>query len=169
MGKSHYKFIAFGIVPPRREGRSQTPNRVYYEGLQQKVVQYGLEDNIIWGGFYNNIPEMMGGLDILFHPCAQEPFGRISIESMAAGTPVVGPVTGGIGEAVTDGETGVLRAGDDVKGLAEGVVRLIEDANFYEHCSEQGPKFVREEYAQQEQTEFILDILKQISEERKQG
>lgn len=39
---------------------------------------------------------------------AIEDFGIMPVEAMAAGTPVIGPVLGGVSETVVDGESGVL-------------------------------------------------------------
>ena len=61
------------------------------------------------------------------HPCDIEPFGRIAIEAMAAGTPVVGPNVGGISETVVDGETGILVAPGALDAFANATEQLIRD------------------------------------------
>jgi glycosyltransferase involved in cell wall biosynthesis len=74
-------------------------------------------------------PDIMRSLDVLVHPCDVEPFGRIGIEAMAAGTPVIGATTGGIAETVTDGKTGLLVTPKDEHAFAEAILRLASDAN----------------------------------------
>ena len=56
-----------------------------------------------------------------------EGFGLVFVEAQAHGTPVVAGRSGGVGDAVLDGETGLLVEPDDIEGLADAIVRLIQD------------------------------------------
>ena len=56
-----------------------------------------------------------------------EPFGIVAIEAMRAGTAVVASDTGGLGELVDDGVTGVLVPPGDVDALAQAIDRLWDD------------------------------------------
>jgi len=49
------------------------------------------------------------------------------LEAMAVGTPVVAFDVGGIKDIVSDGVTGLVYAPNDVEGMKEGVLRLLED------------------------------------------
>ena len=50
-------------------------------------------------------------------------------EAMAAGKPVIGAKSGGIPEAIIDGETGILIPPKDSDALAKAILDLIEDEN----------------------------------------
>lgn len=56
-----------------------------------------------------------------------EGFGMVFIEAQAVGVPVVSFRTGGIPEAVADGETGILASDGDVQELADALERLLRD------------------------------------------
>lgn len=56
-----------------------------------------------------------------------EPFGIVAIEAMRAGTAVVASDTGGLGELVDDGVTGVLVPPGDEGALARAIDRLWND------------------------------------------
>ena len=56
-----------------------------------------------------------------------EGFGMVFLEAAAAGLPVVSCASGGIPEAVVDGQTGLLCAEGDVQGLASAISRLLSD------------------------------------------
>ena len=84
-----------------------------------------IKNQFIWGGFQPQIPELMCAIDILVHPCEVEGFGRIAIESMAAGKPVIGPMAGGIAETVENNSTGILVEPGDIDSFAGAVENLI--------------------------------------------
>jgi glycosyltransferase involved in cell wall biosynthesis len=56
-----------------------------------------------------------------------EPFGLVTIEAMARGTPVVASATGAAPELVRDGETGFLVAPGDAAALARCLAGLLPD------------------------------------------
>ena len=60
-------------------------------------------------------------------PSHYEPFGLAALEAAAAGTPLVTSNTGGLGEAVINGQTGVSCPPRDVAGLAAAVRTVLDD------------------------------------------
>jgi glycogen synthase len=60
-------------------------------------------------------------------PSHYEPFGLVALEAAAAGTPLVTSDTGGLGEAVINGITGVSFPPRDVAGLASAVRSVLDD------------------------------------------
>lgn len=58
-----------------------------------------------------------------------EGFGLVYLEAGAFGVPVVGSRSGGVPDAIVDGETGVLVEPDDVEGLSDALVRLFSDVS----------------------------------------
>jgi glycosyltransferase involved in cell wall biosynthesis len=56
-----------------------------------------------------------------------EPFGRVIVEGMAAGLPVIAAGAGGPTEIVTDGVDGLLHRPGDVSSLADALQRLAGD------------------------------------------
>ena len=76
----------------------------------------------------DEMPPILKQFDVLIFPSIyEEPLARVTQEAMAAGLVVVGTTTGGTGEILRDGETGLTFAPEDVDGLAEQVNRLIVD------------------------------------------
>ncbi|HSI72716.1 MAG TPA: glycosyltransferase, partial [Fimbriimonas sp.] len=60
---------------------------------------------------------------------AGETFGRVTIEAMAFGLPILGTSAGGTTEIITDGETGLLHPVGDagLETLAANIRRLVQD------------------------------------------
>jgi len=67
-------------------------------------------------------------LDALALPSiGRETFGRVLVEAQACGVPVLGSRTGGIPEAMRDGETGLLVAPGDVAAWRDALTMLVDD------------------------------------------
>lgn len=65
--------------------------------------------------------------DIAVLPSRYEPFGIVALEAIAAGAPLVVTDTGGLGEAVIDGETGLCCPPGSVPALAAAVIAALDD------------------------------------------
>jgi glycosyltransferase involved in cell wall biosynthesis len=65
--------------------------------------------------------------DVFAIPSLQDNLPNTILESMACGTPVVGFAAGGVGEAVIDGQTGLLAPTGDSTALAAALRRLLLD------------------------------------------
>jgi glycosyltransferase involved in cell wall biosynthesis len=59
-------------------------------------------------------------------PSRREAFGRVTLEAMAAGRPLVATRVGGLVDALIDGETGLLTAPDDPPAFAAALRRVLE-------------------------------------------
>lgn len=67
------------------------------------------------------------GADLAVVPSRQEAFGQVVIEALACGVPVVGFRTGGVVDAVVDGETGFMAPDMTAESLRETLVRALAD------------------------------------------
>lgn len=94
------EFRIYGALPE--------PDNPYYLGLQEMVSAYGPKDRLRFMGYRSDIANVIGEIDILFHPTRWESFGRIFIEAMAGGVPVIGLKNGGGEEMIVHGENGFL-------------------------------------------------------------
>ncbi len=79
----------------------------YVAALRKQIAAAGLAERFVWleGRSAANI---LPDLDLLVHPTAEEPFGRVICEAMAAGVPVVACDAAGPGTILKDGQTGFL-------------------------------------------------------------
>jgi len=141
------RFAVFGPEPPRHPNPTYNRPWNYYQELKRQAEPLQMRGRFLWAGFHSDIPQLMDALDILVHPCAAEPFGRVAIEAMAAGTPVVGPNCGGIAESVVDGETGLLVPPHDARALADATGRLICDASLRIQQGGRGRCHVQENFS----------------------
>ena len=101
--------------------------QAYVEQLQQQVKQLGLQHRIRFLGFRSDIPQLMASCDLVAHTSiAPEPFGRVIVEAMLCGTPIVAASEGGAMELVEPDKTGWLSPPGDSEKLAAIINRCRE-------------------------------------------
>lgn len=118
--------------------------------LRGRMQDAGIADAVMCHGRlpFDKLPWMYSAADIVAFPSEwQEPFGRISIEAMACGTPVVATDVGGIPEVIDDGETGVLVNPGDADALAEELMALADDPDRHGRLADAGRDHVEERFS----------------------
>lgn len=95
--------------------------------LKNLSVHMGLDQNVIFLGYRNDIPEFMTDLDLLVMPSLTEGFPLSLLEGMAAGLPIVATRIGGVPEIITDGREGVLVSPSDPLALSRSIIHILED------------------------------------------
>lgn len=87
----------------------------------------GLSDSVHFLGYRRDVSTVMADIDVLMVPSSSEPFGRVALEAMALGKPVVASDSGGLPEIVVDGLTGRICPTGDAAAFADAVVELLTD------------------------------------------
>jgi glycosyltransferase involved in cell wall biosynthesis len=101
---------------------------IYVRKLESLARALRLEDRLIFTGFRPDVPRIMSALDVVVLGSAEpEPFGRVVIEGMAAGKPVVATAAGGVLDIVEDGFNGLLVPRRDSQAMAEAILSILLD------------------------------------------
>jgi glycosyltransferase involved in cell wall biosynthesis len=108
-------------------GRAEAPERAYEERLRGLVAELGLTDRVMFVGHRDDAPSLLAGMDISVVPSRREAFGRVVVEGLHAGTPVVVFRDGGLPELVRHEREGLVVEPDDVAGFAAAIARLASD------------------------------------------
>ena len=95
------------------------------EGLKSLVKLEGLQDRIHFVDFAENIRPLLEQADISLICSESEAFGRVTVESMLLGLPVIGTNTGGTVELIDDGVSGFLYSPGDINELADKIAFFI--------------------------------------------
>ena len=93
-----------------------------------------------------------------------EGFGIAFLEANACGKPVVGARSGGIPDAIRDGETGLLVPPGDVEALADGLVELARDGERRERMGAAGRERVRAAFGLERMIEETLSLYRGVLE-----
>ncbi len=136
-----YSNVKFVIV-----GEDTTQNGDFIDHLKKMVREIKQEKKVYFVGFKEDIQEIFKALDILVVPSRTEAFGRVVIEAMAVGTPVVATSVGGIIDIIEDGFNGAMVPVNNPKTIAHAVISLIADRIYYQKISQNGRKTVEKYY-----------------------
>lgn len=157
------RFVVFGDVPGKASSWLYGSSNQYSHSILDEVNRRGLGDRLIFAGFHSKPADVMSAIDILVHPCEVEGFGRVAIEAMAAGRPVIGPNRGGISESVVDGQTGFLFSAGDASDLAAHCERLINNPALRRTLGENGRVRAAEFFGIQQHVDRISKIYDQVT------
>ncbi len=128
------------------------PDRTRIENLSR---QSGLGDSMtMTGGVpWQRVPGYMKSATVFAQPVRErfggretEGFGIVFLEAAASGLPTVGGNVGGIRDAVSDGETGILVDGKSQDQIAEALIRLLTDPSLAEKMGSAGRARVEERF-----------------------
>lgn len=101
----------------------------YAEQLRARIAEADLGDHVILTGARRDVTACMDAMDIVLHSSVTpEPFGRVILEAMALGRPVIAPREGGPQLMVEDGKTGLCVIPRDPAALAAAIVGLLRDS-----------------------------------------
>ena len=95
--------------------------------LRTEALKKNANGKVKFLGWREDIDEIMPLFDMLVLPSLNEGMGRVLVEAMAAGKPVVASRVGGIPDLVRNAETGYLVPPADEKALADGIKKLLDD------------------------------------------
>jgi glycosyltransferase involved in cell wall biosynthesis len=97
----------------------------YGVDLGRLAAQLGIADRVTFCGFREDVAAELSQLDILVHASVvPEPFGRVVVEGMAAGLPVIATSQGGPAEIIENEVNGLLVPPNDIAALARALRQL---------------------------------------------
>jgi glycosyltransferase involved in cell wall biosynthesis len=103
-------------------------DREYASQLHAQAAEPDMAGRIHFAGFQSETLAYFDMADVVVHASVfPEPFGRVIVEGMLAGKPVIAARAGGAAEIVQHEQTGLLVEPGDAKELAAALTRLNND------------------------------------------
>lgn len=144
--------------------------RAYEREVRELARTLGLEECVEFTGHRDDVPELVGGLDLLVHASTTgEPFGQVVVEGMAAGKPVVATRGGGVPEIVEDGVTGLLVPMGDAEAMAGAMERLLADPHAALAMGRRGRERVEERFTIQQTARKVERIYESLLARERPG
>ena len=114
--------------------------------LERQAESLGVRKNIIFAGWRSDVIDVLGLFDILVLPSLNEGMGKVLIEGMALGKPIVASCVGGIIDLVKNGDNGILVPPRDSDALSEAILKLIRNKKLAQKLGGNGKAKVYPEY-----------------------
>ncbi len=124
----HIALEALALLPDMHlvlVGSALFGEQAYVESLRRQATRLGVEQRLHFAGFRDDMPAWMKAVDVILHTSTEpEPFGRVIIEGMAAGRPVIAAAAGGVVEIVRHRKNGWLVPPGNPATLADAIETL---------------------------------------------
>ncbi len=133
-------------------------NPAYRDELIELSKSLGLSDAVTFLDWWDDMPAFYASLSVLVHPALGEPFGRVLVEAMGCGLPVVAYDCGGPSEVVRDGETGFLVSSGDWEGLADRTCRILQDESLRSELGKTAKKRARSRFGSDLTADRLMNL-----------
>lgn len=146
----------------------------YMRSLRARASSCGIGDHFIFAGFTEDPLGFISGCDVVVVPSYElkvsgsvvktEGFGRVAIESMAAGVPVIASDIGAFREIISPGRTGLLVKPADGGAISEAIMRVLDDGALRSHLAEEGRKSYETSFTARRQLDAIETLYESVIE-----
>jgi len=115
-------------------------------GGERLASELGVAGRVRWEGWVHEPRRRLQTFDVLAVPSRFEGFPLVVLEALLARTAVVAADVGSVGEAVVDGETGLLVPPHDAGALAAALGRALADPVLRSRLGEAGRRRVLDSF-----------------------
>lgn len=113
---------------------------------------------------YIEMPNHIGSCAILVLPSRSEAMGRVLVEAMAAGKPVIGSNVDGIPTVIDDGLNGFLFESENIYDLANKLTILMDDQSLRQRFGAAGRMRANMQFGEQVYLENIVSFYSSVLE-----
>ncbi len=171
-GVDHFVEAACRLLPKYPDftavviGYVSVDNRLFVEGLKQRIAVAGLSDRIRFLGELpiDQVPLWYQRISIYVFASRVEGFGLTMLEAMAAGDAIVATRAGSAETVIADGETGVLAPIDDVDGLVEALDPLMRDPERMAEMGARARARVVKDFSRDREVDEIVSVYRRLWE-----
>jgi glycosyltransferase involved in cell wall biosynthesis len=142
---------------------SRYDNLAYERRLADLIRSLGLEREVLLLGERDDVPQLLRATDVLLVPSWQEAFGRIAVEGMAMGLPVVATSEGGPAEIVRDGVDGTVLPPRDPQRWAAAVDELLRNPELRAEIGRRGRERALAEFSVARHVDALLGLYREVA------
>ncbi len=132
------------------------------QSLERQARGYGLEQQVHFLGWRDDMPAIIAVLDVLIVSGAQAGADMALLEAMALGTPVIASDADSTLEIVINGETGLLIPMQRVDLLTSSLALLLEDGELRRRMAAAARQRLESNFSVDRMVDEILDVYEQL-------
>lgn len=156
-----YPHTRFVVVGEATRGEDEEANAIL-----DRFEKAGLGDRLILTGYRDDVPDVLGAMDLFLFPTHSEAFGLVIVEAMAMGVPVVSADCDGVPDIVEHGKTGLLVDPRDVDGLTAAVADLLGDEGKRRTFGRAGLERARERFSEEKMCGEMEQLYRRLIAEK---
>jgi len=134
----------------------------YEKFLRELVIKNKLLKYVKFLGWFDNPFLIMNAVDVILVCSVCEAFGRVTIEAMKLGKPVIGARSGGTAELIQDGFNGFLYTPGDYRELAEKIFFVYEHPEIAKKIAENGKRWADQNFTQEKYGSQVFAVLNNL-------
>jgi glycosyltransferase involved in cell wall biosynthesis len=135
----------------------------YEQRLRDLVRANRLEGQIVFTGQVEDASPFIESADVLLMCSSAEAFGRVTVEGMLAGKPIIGARCGATPELVQDGITGLLYRPGDPRDLASKIRCLQQNPAMAEQFGKRGQEWAKAAFSRERYGRELMGILNEVT------
>jgi glycosyltransferase involved in cell wall biosynthesis len=129
---------------------------------EQLAQSLGLSAVLTFTGTRDDVPPLLGAMDVFVQPSLAEGASYIQLEALAAGTPVVSTRAGAAAEVIKSGVNGILVPMRDPQAMADAVQRLLDDDRLRECMGARGAETVEQRFTAEAMVERYVQLYREV-------
>jgi glycosyltransferase involved in cell wall biosynthesis len=133
----------------------------YVNSLKIKIANNNLEQQIKFVGFIEETTNFYNAIGCLLMCSKNEALGRVTIEAMSKGVPVIGFDNAGTSEIIKDGVNGFLYR-NGVAELTEKITSIIQGKNILPGITKNGFETVKQNFTIEKYAERVTEVYQRI-------
>jgi glycosyltransferase involved in cell wall biosynthesis len=141
-------------------------NSEYRKRLESLVAVGGVQGKVHFVGAVEDATSIIRASDVVLVCSKYEAFGRVSIEGMLAGKPVIGAEAAATSELIRAGVNGWLYRSGDATDLASKIQRLYDDPGLAKSVAENGRTWANGIFNKQRYGAELMEALTPLAAHR---
>ncbi len=146
---NHLKLVVAGAVVEK-----------YFAQLSALIDRLNLKGAVEFLGFQKNVDNLMADALCLLMCSSNEALGRVTVEAMFNGCPVIGHSTAGTKEIIKDNETGYLYT--NLEELTQRIFYVIENKESVFEITKRAQCFARDNFTEEKYSKNLMEIYSKL-------
>jgi glycosyltransferase involved in cell wall biosynthesis len=134
--------------------------------LEAKARELGLRARFPGAVDHRDLPPLYAQATVFLLTSHYEGLGRVVVEAMLSGVPVVSVDIVGPRDLISDGKTGTLVAERSAPALAQAVVDMLTDSDLAQRLSENARAFATQAFAFEAVAGRLIDLWARVAARR---
>lgn len=126
--------------------KNLTTFKLYMAGTGEIDIPSPLKEKVVLLGQVEDMPALRKKMDVELVCSRAEAFGRVTVEAMLSGLPVIGSDTGGTPELIQDGKNGYLYNYGSAEDLASKMESFIVNPDSIKNMGLYGQQYAKERF-----------------------